>query len=627
MNLTTVDFETYGIEPRPNYPPKPVGVSIKHMGKPAVYYAWGHVTGGNNCTQSQARDALARVWDSGDELLFHNSKFDLDVAETFFQLPLPPSRQIHDTLFLVFLNDPRQKSMGLKPSAEVLLGLPPTEQNAVRDWLLTHQPVQGITISDAKKSQHMWGRYIAYAPGDIVGSYANGDVERTEALYTKLYPNIIARGMEEAYERELKLMLVLLQMERNGLPVDLKQLRSDTYLYKQRLIDIDHWLDQLLSCSGINYDSGAQLMDVLIKAKKVNPANMPLTEKTGKYQTNKDALATSITDPVLLSVLKYRAQLGTCVSTFMEPWLITAEQSGGFIYTSWNQVRQDYHSGDNTIGASTGRITGTPNLQNIPKEFDYESLPFIEPWMPLVRSYITPFPGEYLIDRDYSQQELRILAHFDGSELQKRYLENPWLDLHDYASGELQKQGLVYPRKTVKNTNFALIYGMGVGKLAVKNDMDYHQAAVLKTAVLKLYPGLSEMYREVKIRARTNQPVRTWGGREYYCEPPAIIDGRVQEYDYKLVNVIIQGSAGDCTKEAMIRFAKAKEPDCRVMLTVHDELAASSKRLKSTMECMKESMNSVEFDVPILSEGSCSKKNWAALIDYDKRGKNVIRRA
>lgn len=632
MGLVTIDFETAGIESRPKYPPRPVGVSIKRQGYRPKYYAFGHPAG-NNCTIVEAKTRLKQIWDSDDELLFHNSKFDLDIAQTFFKLALPPVSRIHDTLFLVFLNDPRQKSMGLKPSAEAILGQPPEERDAVCDWLITNQPIPGVKISTSKKSPHTWGRYISHAPVDLVEPYANGDVQRTEALFLKLHPSIIARGMQAAYERELKLMLVLLEMERYGLPVGMKKLTADVDFYQNRLVEIDKWLDQQLSCTGVNYSSGEQLMEVLIRAGKVDTATIPRTPKTGKYQTNKEALASSIQDPVLLSILKYRSQLGTCVNTFMNPWLETAKLSGGYIYASWNQVRQDYHSGDNVVGASTGRITSTPNFQNIPKEFEVNEDAFqlvfgkhMEeyPWMPLVRSYVVPFPDEYLIDRDYSQQELRIFAHFDDGHVKEQYIQNPWLDMHNYARDELAKMGLFYDRKPVKNTNFGLIYGMGVGKLAAKNGMTYADASVLKFAVLKLYPGLNEMYIDMKIRSRANQPVHTWGGREYYCEPPALVNGRLQEYDYKLVNVIIQGSAADCTKEAMIRFAKAKDPSWRLLLTVHDELAASARQLKPAMRCLKECMNSIEFDVPMLSEGSYSKKSWADLIDYDKGGVDLV---
>jgi DNA polymerase-1 len=321
----------------------------------------------------------------------------------------------------------------------------------------------------------------------------------------------------------------------------------------------------------------------------------------------------------------------------MQPWLATANASGGLIFTTWNQIKSP--SGDANVGTRTGRLSSTPNFQNIPKTFGAifahdeqdsakaKKLPKC-PWkdlptLPRVRSYITPFKGEVFIDRDYSQQEPRILAHFDGGSLMDKYIENPWIDFHDYAKAELEKMGKFYDRKPVKNTNLGLIYGMGVGKLAAKNDMTVEESGELKKAILQLYPGLKQMYQDMKLRARNKEPIHTWGGREYYCEEPKLIDGRIREYDYKLVNVLIQGSAADCTKEAIIRYHAVKHPDAKIVLNVHDQLTVSvpKKIMKTEMEVLRQTMESVEFDVPILSEGAISSTNWDELQDYDRKGK------
>lgn len=631
----TVDFETDGIQGRPLYPPVPCGVSIKYPGKKAKYYAWGHATE-NNCSKNDAREALKDAYAHKDGLLFQNGKFDVDVAETHMGIPIPSWEKIHDTMFLLYLDDPHQAQLSLKPSAERLLGMPPEEQDEVGEWLIKNQPVPGVKISRSKSSEFYFMKYLRYAPGNLVGKYANGDVVRTEKLFDLLWPKTVEREMLRAYDRERELMPILLDMERNGLPIDLPRLRADVGKYNIWMNTIEVWICKRLKVNHqvINLDSGEELMKAMIDAKKADPNLIPLTP-TGKYQTNKEALLLGVTDKVLLGILKYRTQLKTCLNTFMKPWLITAEQSGGLIYTTWNQIKTP--SGDSSVGTRTGRLSSTPNFQNIPKEFTpifhhqdpVKKLPKC-PWtdipeLPIIRSYIIPFKGEVFIDRDYSQQEPRILGHFDGGALMEKYLEDPWVDFHDYAKAELALMGKFYDRKPVKNTNLGLIYGMGVGKLAEKNGMTVEEAAELKKAILKLYPGLRDMYKDMKIRAKSNQPVRTWGGREYYCEPPKLVGGRVREFDYKLVNIIIQGSAADCTKEAIIRFYKKKRKETRLLLNVHDQLTASTpvKIMSSEMEVMRVCMESVEFDVPILSEGAISHTNWAELKDYDKKGKQL----
>jgi DNA polymerase I-like protein with 3'-5' exonuclease and polymerase domains len=633
LKPTTVDFETLGIEGRPDYPPMPVGVSIKYPTKKSRYYAWGHPIG-NNCTFGEAEEALKKAWQSKDGLLFQNAKFDLVVASTFFDLPIPPWQRIHDTMLLLFLDDPHQIELGLKPSAERLLDLPPEEQDDVAKWLVKNQPIPDVKITKSKSSSHYFGRYIAHAPGGLVGKYANGDVDRTEAIFNMLWPKTRDRDMLVAYDRERKLLPILIEMEEQGLPIDVDRLRNDTKEYCIWREKIESWIFKRLKVDQdeINLDSGDQLVKAMINAEKLDPDLLPRT-KTGKYSTSKTALPQAVTDGQLLGILKYRSQLNTCLNTFMFNWLRTAEKSGGLIFTTWNQVKSP--SGDSNVGTRTGRLSSTPNFQNAPNTFKPifrhddpkdKSLPTCPlkglPRLPKIRSYITPFKGEVLIDRDWSQQEPRILAHFDGGSLMDKYLEDPWIDFHDYAKSALEEMGKFYDRKPVKNTNLGLIYGMGVGKLAERNDMTVEEAGELKKAILTLYPGLKAMYQDMKVRAKTGVPIRTWGGREYYCEEPKFVQGRIREFDYKLVNVLIQGSAADCTKEALIRFYEAKKPSWKPLLNIHDELVVSvpAADVKKAMEVLRIAMESVEFDVPILSEGTVSETNWAELRDYDKKG-------
>ena len=632
-----VDIESWGIDSRPHYPPIPCGVSIKWPKKPPRYYAFGHLDG-NNCTWKEARDAIAAAYLHPDGVLFQNAKFDVDVIDVHFNLSPPRWDHIHDTMFLLFLHDPNQTELSLKPSAARLLGMPPEEQDAVVDWLVTHQPVPGVRISPSKKSDTYAMKYVPFAPGHLVGEYANGDVIRTWKLFEFLWPDIKKRGMLKAYDRERRLMPILLDMERQGVPVSIGRLQQDIVTYRLWHTRVTEWICQQLKTTpdATNLDSGDQLMAALIKSGRVDAKKVPRT-KTGKMAFNKDALLSVLTDKVMLAMLKYRTQLSTCLQTFMEPWLATAKQSGGLIYTTWNQVKSP--KGDDAVGTRTGRLSSNPNFQNIPKEFipifaHEESdtkkakllpkCPFRNlPSLPQVRSYVIPFDGHILIDRDYSQQEPRILAHFDGGNLMRKYLEDPWIDFHDYARDELQKMGLFYERKPVKNTNLGLIYAMGVGKLAEKNGMEVEEASKLKKSILQLYPGLKEMYADMKRRAAANEPIRTWGGREYYCEKPKLVDGRMKEFDYKMVNSLIQGSAADCTKEAIIRFTELKKPSWKLLLNVHDELVASVPitDLATGMAVMQNAMESVEFDVPMLSEGSTSLINWGSLKDCDKKGK------
>lgn len=625
-----VDFETHAIEERPRHPPVPVGVSIKHFGKPAKYYAWGHTTK-NNCGIAEAKRALKEAWASPDGILCHHAKFDVEVAVKHMGMKMLPWDKVHDTLFLMFLDDPHQPDLGLKSGAERYLGDPPAEKDAVGLWLIEHQPAPGVNISDAKRSDNYFMKFLPLAPGDLVGRYANGDTSRAEGIFKKLYPSIVERGMLEAYNRERRLMPILLANEQQGIRVDLKRLSQDVLRYNKVREEVRLWICKQLKTPGLNLNSGDQLAKALIAAGKADKALLGVTPG-GKIQTNKEAIDRGVTDLRIASALKYFAQVSTCVGTFMEPWLEVAEETGGLIHTSWNQTRAtDSGTG---VGARTGRLSSSPNFMNIPNEFKdlwwavknkkLPKCPFKDlPPPPMCRDYIVPMEKDHvIIDRDFQSQEPRILAHFEGGKLLAAYTSDNWMDIHNSAQSELAKIGLFYDRKPVKNTNLGLIYGMGVGKLAEKNNMSVEEAKVLKNAMLALYPGLKEMYQDMKRRAISHEPIRTWGGRQYYCEEPRLIQGQVRHFDYKLVNQLIQGSAADATKESIIRYHEAKKDNHLFMLSVHDQNAASvpKKELKTGMEVLRRTMESIEFDVPLLSEGSWSPTTWAKMLQYDKKG-------
>lgn len=654
----TIDFETKGILGRPDYPPEPVGVSIKYWGRSARYYAWGHPTE-NNCTKEEAycalqdaiHDAKADADEKGNPItpcgvLFQNGKFDIDVMEVHFpKLQKFEWAEIHDTMFLLYLHNPHATTFSLKPSCEAILGMAPDEQDAVCDWLIANQhtipPEELEKYGDKKIGKKNFGAYIAWAPGNLVGKYANGDTKRTELLFKKLYPSIVERGMLEAYNTERELMPIMLAIERQGIRVDCERLGKDILMYQHTLEKIKAYVCKVLKVPDLNLDSPDKFAAALINAGKADPDLLGRT-KTGKLQTNKKALDKGVSDRPLFGLLKYYTQLSTCVNTFMIPWHRVALKTGGLIHTNWNQIKST-ESGHAT-GTKTGRLSSNPSFMNIPKEFDpifkhqvdaaqqkklklpavpkcFENLPDL----PMVRGYIIPYDkGGVIIDRDYSQQEPRILAHFDGGALLDSYVANPWIDFHDFAKEELEKKGLFYERKPVKNTNLGLIYGMGAPKLAERNDMTVEDSRDLKNAVKALYPGLDDMYKDMKKRSKENQPIRTWGGREYYCEEPKLIEGRMMHFDYKMVNCLIQGSAADCTKRAIINYWKAKPKNHRLLLTVHDQIIASvpgdQKNLRLGMKILKQAMESVCFDVPMLTEGDITYTNWADLTTYDKKG-------
>ncbi len=608
-----IDFETCAIRPRPDYPPKPVGVAIQYPGQRGHYFAFGHPTQ-NNATKEDVQRALASAWEHPGGLLFHNAKFDVDVAETHLGMPRLPWASYHDTMFLLFLENPHAPSFGLKPSAERLLNLAPDEATDLHEWIVR----AGLILKGAKG----WGAHISMAPGELVGTYAVGDVERTVRLFQRLIPEIGKRGMLEAYDRERELMLILLDNERLGIPVDLTRLATDVDLYCSIQEKLEGWIRIALKAPLLNLDAGAKLIEALGNAGAVDMGMLGVTTG-GKQKSDKENLARAVTDPILRGALAYRASLKTCLGTFMAPWLKQAQATGGRIHTSWSQTR-NFEKGK-AAGAVTGRLSSSPNFQNIPGVFreiypQGVKPPFPLPPLPEVRSYITPEDGHVLLDRDYSQQELRILAEYAGGELFQAYESNPKLDLHEMVRAKLSEMlGYSLERKPVKTVVFGLIYGMGIAKMAHSGGVDVDAAQAIKNGVLALFPGIRGINQSMKTKSERHQPLRTWGGREYFCEPPKVIDETLKTFEYKMINVLIQGSAADCTKAAVINYHRAPHAG-HLLLTVHDEILLSvpKSEVDREMKALREAMAAVAFDVPMLSDGK-SGSNWGSLKAYEGR--------
>jgi DNA polymerase-1 len=207
------------------------------------------------------------------------------------------------------------------------------------------------------------------------------------------------------------------------------------------------------------------------------------------------------------------------------------------------------------------------------------------------------------------------------------YLADPWLDIHDHARlGILETLSMDFARPIVKQINFGLIYGMGVDLMALKAGCTPPEAKSAKRAVLTLYPGLSELQDGLRDLAANFQPLRTWGGRLYFCEAPKMKDGRMWTFEYKMLNRLVQGSAADQTKQAIINYYETKPKDHYLLLTVHDELLSDVPEQEADMgmEVLRKAMEFDPFEIPMLSEGKLTATNWAELVAYDKKGERVM---
>jgi DNA polymerase-1 len=623
--FNVVDFETYAILPRPQYPPKPVGVAIRWAANGiSEYMAFDHPTGGNNCTREEAIRALRFAYTL--PVVFHNAKFDMEVAHAHLGLPYP--KVWHDTLLLAYLQSPDEPSFALKTLTAKFLNMPPEQQDAVKAWILTN--VQGANAKN-------FGAYIAYAPVYLVAPYAISDVDRTHKLFNFLRTPVQA-NMPVAYDRERRLLPHLVAAEKRGIRVDRDLLRTWQFDLNVALIKCDKEIKASLNAPNLNLDSDDELADALELEglishwetpdgipfaattnpqgiQEVNPFGVSNVSYAGPPLTrsmSKDALKRCCTNADIVQQLAYRNAAATMLRMFVDPWLEFSKEDGR-LHTEWHQVR-----GQEKNGTRTGRIASArPNLANVPNPNEVPP-PFGLPPLPSLRRALLPEEGHLWVSADYSQQELRITAHYEADQMQQAYKMNPKLDLHLFAQGVIKTQtGKDIPRKHVKNVAFASIYGAGLPKLARMMGVTEEEAYDIRQAYFTALPGLAKLIDAVKERTKDRGFVRSLGGRLLTVEPPKMIKGKLRSFDYKQTNKLIQGSAADMTKQAIVDYCEAGGSST-FLSQVYDEINISvpvdraGEYAKMLRDCM---VNAMPLDVPILVDVEVGL-NWGEMVPW-----------
>lgn len=708
--VAILDFETKPIERRPEYPPQPTSMSFKlPWEKKARAYAWAHPVA-NNCTWAVAKSILLELWNGVrqgwlwvktnvlDGILFQNGKFDIDVAEVHAGVPRLHWSKYHELQFLLFFNNPHSHNLQLKSQARELLDIEPEEKDEAVEWLQDHygkgfskklgrqrdpdpRPyLPGRAPGEHPKPERIkWYAMLSLCPGDLVGRLAIGDVDRTDKLFRHLYSKIVKAGMLEAYNRRMQLMLILLDNEREGVRVDLPLLRSDVAKYQRAMTDVEAWLRKRLKSPKLNFNNDEDFAEALAANNLVDESAWVWTkgraDGTGKKRSvsKKNLTPDMVNDPKVAQMYGYRNRLFTCLGTFMLTWLRQAEAMMAktgvpTIHTTWKMAKASDHGGGDA-GAATGRLSSSPNFQNIPKTFEGKGDGYTHPkWsslpeLPLMRKYLVPDEGHVMGSIDYDGQELRILAHFEDGEMAEEYRTNPKYKVHKIVhEGMPGIIGVQFPYQSVKNFDFQVVYGGGVPAVAEALKCDVATARKAIAALKVLLPGYEALNESVKARGKAGDFVRCWGGRVYYCEPKSysVEYQRWMSYEYKLLNYLIQGSAADCTIEAIIRYANHPDRQARFLLQVHDQILISmpKQRVHEEMEILRECMESVglvggygkwvkphpdNFDVPMLSaketgprwselkplEEPESPKHKAKVIEMKKRSakKQAARRA
>ena len=435
---------------------------------------------------------------------------------------------------------------------------------------------------------------------ELVKEYAAEDADITLQLKQVLWPMLCAEGLEELYSKVEEPMIdVLASMELAGVKIDSQQLADYAVELNELLADLEAEIRDIAQEPLLNINSARQLGEVLFAKMRIT--DKPKMTKTRQYSTDEEYLQGFAGKHRIIDlILQYRG-VKKLISTYVEALPQLVNPVTGRIHTSFNQAV-----------TATGRLSSTnPNLQNIPVRDDMGRR---------IRRAFVPSDGEHiLLAADYSQVELRLMAHLSGdASLIDAFLQGE--DIHTATAAKLFHKSLSEvnsdERRKAKTANFGIIYGISAFGLAQRLDIPRSEAKSLIDGYFATYPQVKEYMERAVADARTKGYVETAFGRRRTLRD---IDSRnavargVAERN--AINAPIQGSAADIMKLAMIEiFRRFREEGIRsqMILQVHDEVIIDMLRSEQerVITIVREAMEGVaKLRVPLISDTGVGN-NW-----------------
>ena len=433
---------------------------------------------------------------------------------------------------------------------------------------------------------------------DIASNYAAEDADITLRLFNRLNDLLKDKPTQEKLLTEIEYPLVhaLSRIEMNGAKVDKNKLAAHS---KELSNKIDDLSEQAFKIAGeeFNLDSPKQLLVILYEKLK-----LPILKKTPKGQpsTNEETLQRLAEEYEIPKIILQYRTLAKLKSTYTDS-LIRIE----------NPVTKRIHTSYQQAVTSTGRLSSTePNLQNIPIKTAEGRR---------IREAFVPEKGNVLISADYSQIELRIMAHLSKDE-NLTYAFNNNLDVHSATAAEVFDINLndvsQDQRRSAKAINFGLMYGMSAFGLTRQLDIPRAEAQKYLDTYFERYTGVKRYMEETKAQAKEDMFVETIMGRRLYLNEINAANGlRRQAAERAAINAPLQGSAADIIKKAMIdinTFLYKEMPEVKMIMQVHDELIfeAPKKSSKEVLQIMKKMMeDAVKLDIPLIAEAAIGD-NW-----------------
>ena len=432
----------------------------------------------------------------------------------------------------------------------------------------------------------------------IVSDYAAEDADITLKLKNILEKEIHANNLDHLfYNIESPLVYVLADMEWTGVRLDLKALSELSGLFTEELLSIEKEITEMAGTT-FNINSPKQIGEVLFDRLKI--VDKPKKTKTGQYKTGEEELEKMRSKhPIIGKILEQRG-LKKLLSTYVDAFPLLISEQTGKIHTSFNQ----------TV-ASTGRLSSTnPNLQNIPIRDERGRE---------MRKVFIPDEGCIFVSSDYSQIELRIMAHLSGdSNMVEAF--NKGQDIHAATAAKIFKIPIDEVtgdmRRKAKTANFGIIYGITPFGLSERLNIPRSEAKELIDEYFATFPGVKSYMDECITNARVKGYVETIFGRKRFLADINSRNATVRGYaERNAINAPIQGSAADIIKAAMIRiFERLQQKGMRskMILQVHDELNFNvvPDELEALREIVTEEMENVcKLSVPLKTDLGAGE-NW-----------------
>ena len=431
-----------------------------------------------------------------------------------------------------------------------------------------------------------------------VYEYAAEDADITLRLKNVLEPKLKDAGVVDLfYQIEMPLVRVLAEMEMNGVLIDTDSLKETSELFTMRLTELEHRIYELAG-GEFNIASPKQVGDILFG--KLQIIEKPKKTKTGQYVTNEETLQSLRSKHEIVEKILEHRGLKKLVGTYVDALPKLINPRTGHIHTSFNQ----------TITA-TGRLSSSdPNLQNIPIRGEDGKE---------IRKAFIPEPGCQFFSADYSQIELRVMAHLSEDEHMMQVFREGQ-DLHAATAATIYKKGIDEvsrdERTKSKRANFGIIYGITVFGLAERLEIDRSEARQLIDGFFQTFPQVHDYMERSKEIVREKGYAETIFHRRRYLPDIHSHNATVRGFaERNAINAPIQGSAADIIKVAMVRIYKRMKDEglkSKMILQVHDELNFSVlPEEKEHMErlVLEEMQGAFALKVPLIADAGWGE-NW-----------------